>query len=161
MMEEVFSESLLRSVEKETAGPALAGADLQRLLDLILKESRMDMGTLHTFRPETNTLELAAKAGVPPPMLPHVASIPLGKGIAGQAAQRREPVSICNLQQEQRPGIPAGAKQAGTEGALCVPMLDGPVLKGTLGVSRTQAHDFSPVEIERLMKIGAAIARRL
>lgn len=119
-------------------------------------------GTLHRLDPEDQLLKLVAHLGVPPPLIPIISAIPIGKGIAGAAAERREPVELCNLQTDTSGVAKEGAKQTQVQGSLAVPVLSGAgQLCGTLGIGKREAYDFTEAEKQRLLAIGTEIASRL
>jgi L-methionine (R)-S-oxide reductase len=117
-------------------------------------------GTLH--RAEGEWLHLVAQVGVPDFLLDKISLIPFGKGIAGVAAETREPVELCNLQQDLGGVAKEDAQKTGVAGSLAVPILseEGVVL-GTLGVGKMTPYDFSDVEKERLAQIGREFVRMI
>lgn len=110
-------------------------------------------GTLH--RAEGEWLYLVAQIGVPEFLMDKISTIPFGKGIAGVAASSKEPVELCNLQQDLGGVAKEDARKTGVSGSLAVPILDesGKVL-GTLGVGKIVPYDFSDAEKARLTEIG-------
>jgi signal transduction protein with GAF and PtsI domain len=106
-------------------------------------------------------LSLAAHANIPPPVVQIVQTVPIGKGIAGLAAERREPVSLCNLQTDTSGQARPAAKTTGMEGSVAVPMLDGETLRGVLGIAKAQAHDWTDAEKTELLAIAARLAARV
>src|SRR5262249_35125766 len=116
---------------------------------------------IHRLISETQELDLVAHRGVPAPLLERVRLIPMGKGMAGQAALKREPVTVCNLQTDQSGAAKPAAKQAGAEGSLTVPILVDGELRGTLGIALPHAHDFTDEEKQLLRDIGSRIGRAL
>lgn len=93
--------------------------------------------------------------------MPIIQSIPMGKGIAGVAAERKEPVEMCNLQTDASGVAKPGAKQTQVQGTLAVPVLDGERLCGTLGIGKLMPYDFTAEEKTRLLEIASSIASRL
>ena len=102
-------------------------------------------------------LKLTAHRNIPPPIVQIVATVPVGKGIAGLAAQNREPVSLCNLQTDTSGQARPAAKATGMEGSVAVPMLVGGDLRGVLGVAKASAHDWSDGEKALLLAIAARL----
>ena len=94
-------------------------------------------------------------------LLDKVSKIPIGKGMAGLAAERQKPVQVCNLQTDESGFAKPGAKETKMEGSIAVPMLVGDKLCGTLGVAKPIAYEFSKAETSLLLQIGNLIARRL
>ncbi|MBL9151120.1 MAG: GAF domain-containing protein [Verrucomicrobiales bacterium] len=141
--------------------PQPDSAEWSRFLDDTIAAFDCTTGTLHRLDPADQHLKLVAHRGIPEALMPVIGSIPIGKGIAGTAAQRLEPVEICNLQTDTSGVAKPGAKQTHVQGSLAVPVLDGSRLCGTLGVGKLEPYDFSDAEKARLMDLGRAIAGRL
>jgi L-methionine (R)-S-oxide reductase len=139
-------------------GETPTAADWQTALAEILAEFSCGSGTLHRWAEETASLELVAAQGIPADLLPIIQQIPEGKGIAGAAAQRREPVQLCNLQIDASGTARDGAKQTQVQGSITVPVLDGERLCGTLGVGKQVPYEFSEDEIVRLFNHARSIA---
>lgn len=136
-------------------------AEWSRFLDAAIAEFACSTGTLHRLDPSDQHLKLVAHRGIPEALMPIIASIPVGKGIAGAAAQRLEPVELCNLQTDTSGVAKPGARQTMVQGSLAVPVMDGNRLCGTLGVGKMEPYDFNDEEKSRLMNLGRAIAARL
>ncbi|TDU71427.1 GAF domain-containing protein [Prosthecobacter fusiformis] len=118
-------------------------------------------GTLHRYDPADKHLKLVAQLGIPPQLMPVIQSIPMGKGIAGAAAERRQPVELCNLQTDTSGVAREGARQTQVQGSLAVPVLAGNRLCGTLGIGKREAYDFTEEEKQRLIDLAASVADRL
>ena len=93
--------------------------------------------------------------------MPVVEVIPVGKGIAGAAAERREPVELCNLQADLGGVAKEGARQTNVQGSIAVPILEGESLKGTLGIGKMVPYDFSESEKATLLLIAADMAPKI
>jgi L-methionine (R)-S-oxide reductase len=117
--------------------------------------------TLHRLDPADQHLKIVAYQGIPPQIMPMIQSIPVGKGIAGAAAERLEPVELCNLQTDTSGVAKPAAKQTQVQGSLAVPVLDGARLCGTLGIGKVVPYDFSGSEKAKLMHIASEVAARL
>ena len=138
---------------------AIATNDLDVVLSAVLTHFDCQAGTVHLLR--DGVLEIAAHKNIPPPVVQLVAKVPIGKGIAGLAAQRREAVTLCNLQTDNSGQVRLGAKATGMEGALAVPMLAGENLCGVVGIAKAGAYDWSADEIALLTQIAAVAAVRI
>lgn len=138
--------TLCRDVEAELAREG----DLQGRCELALRRVADHFGavtaTLHRASEDGNRLELVAALGLPEPVLAKTRQIPVGKGMAGICAERREPVTVCNLQTDASGVAKPGAKLTGVEGAIAWPVLQGSSLRGTLGVGKAAAHDYDDDE---------------
>ncbi|MEO6788956.1 MAG: GAF domain-containing protein [Chthoniobacteraceae bacterium] len=136
---------------------ALRARDPQAVLDESIRAFDCQAGTVHWLDAPSGMLKLAAHRNIPPPVVQIVATVPVGKGIAGLAAQNREPVSLCNLQNDTSGQARPAAKTTGMEGSLAVPMLTGGELRGVLGVAKAAAHDWSESEKALLLAIAARL----
>ncbi|MBI1357099.1 MAG: GAF domain-containing protein [Acidobacteria bacterium] len=135
-----------------------ASADPQKALELTLSHFDADAGTLHSLGSD-GLLHLQAYAGnFPEPLLAVIRTIPVGKGIAGLAVERKAPVDLCNLQTDSSGQARPGAKQTGVRGSLCVPLLAGAEAVGALGVATIREREFTPEETETLLQTGRILA---
>jgi L-methionine (R)-S-oxide reductase len=126
-------------------------------LRAIVHRFSADTGTLHLI--DRGMLALSALHGdFPPPLIDIIRTIPIGKGMAGLAAERREAVTACNIQTDTSGDVRPGAKATGMEGAIVVPIIDDAgELRGTLGIANRSARDWTAEETEQLL----ACAREL
>lgn len=134
---------------------------MQPLLASILADFGCQTGTIH-LTGDDGELKLKAQVGVPDFVVPKIASIPFGKGIAGCAAERKGPVQLCNLQTDTSGVARPEAKATGVNGSLAVPVLsaDGRVL-GVIGIGKVVPYEFSATETARLEARAALLAAEL
>ncbi len=130
----------------------------ESLLDAILQLFDCPTGTLHTIDPESGMLQLLAQRGIPGELMPKITTIPIGKGIAGAAAEKREAVQLCNLQTDDSGVARPDAKKTEVAGSVAIPMLDGDALKGTLGIGKHAPYDFTEAELDTLWEIARRLA---
>ncbi len=137
-------------------------ADHSAQLATILADFGCQTGTLHKSTPDGEHLELVCQVGVPDFLLEKIRLIPFGKGIAGVAALRREPVELCNLQEDLGGVAKPDARATGVSGSLAVPIIDEESGKvaGTLGIGKHAPYDFTDDEKERLAREAARISRQ-
>lgn len=134
--------------------------DWQKVLEVILGEFECQTGTLHQWVDLHQMLEIIADVGIPDSIRDKVERIPLGKGIAGTAAERMEAVQICNIQTDRGGVAKAGAKKTKVGGSVAVPVEFGGLLMGTLGIGKLVPYDFTSAEISELQTIAADIAEK-
>jgi len=134
---------------------------LEKILRDTLGKFNSETGTIHKLHAPTQLLRLIAQVGLPPQLVNVVAIIPVGKGIAGETAQKNHPVTICNLQTDSSGVAKPGAKQTGVGGALCVPIRHDGKIIGTFGIGTQREHEYSAVEINSLQEIADSIAPQL
>ena len=133
--------------------------DWQKVLEVVAKEYNCTTATLHFLNTDSKVLILKAYLGIPSFLLPKLSEIPIGKGMAGIAAQRMEAVEMCNLQTDSSGVARPAAKETKVEGSVAAPMLYNGVLYGTLGIGKSVPYDFTKKEISELMEIGLEIGK--
>ena len=131
----------------------------QGLLSDVISHFDCTTGTIHLLEPGTSLLKLRAQQGIPEFLLPKLTEIPIGKGMAGIAAERREPVEMCNLQTDASGVARPAARETKVEGSVAVPMLLDGELYGTLGIAKPVPYDFKQREVQDLLLIGEAVSR--
>jgi GAF domain-containing protein len=135
--------------------------DPDEMLRLTLQHFHAETGTIHVLGAD-GLLHLRASAGsLPPPVMEAIRTIPVGKGIAGQAVALARPVSICNIQTDSGDIARPGARQTGVQASLCVPLLIGEKAVGALGIGTAQQRDFTADEANRLLEAGRTIGQTL
>ena len=135
--------------------------DLEKILRDTLAQFNSETGTIHKLHAPTQLLRLVGQVGLPPQLLNLVSIIPVGKGIAGECAQKNRPVTICNLQTDTTGVAQPAAKQTGVGGALCVPIRAGDKIIGTLGIGTQREHEYSAKEINSLQDLANTLAAQL
>lgn len=124
----------------------------------VLAHFKADSGTIHLIGADGNLHLQTATAGIPPVVLDKVRIVPIGKGMAGLAAERRQPVNICNIQTDTSGDVRPGAKATGLEGAIAVPMFSGDEVAGVLGVGNHAERTFTDDEVASLLAAGRVLA---
>lgn len=132
----------------------------ENLLKLTLEHFNCSTGTLH-FLDNDSLLQLQAQQGIPEFLIPKLSTIPIGKGMAGIAAERRKPVEMCNLQTDDSGVARPSAKDTKVEGSLAAPLLFNEKLYGTIGIAKPVPYEFTEKETNLLMKIGESISKKL
>jgi L-methionine (R)-S-oxide reductase len=129
---------------------------MRERLAAILKQFAADSGTVHLMGSD-GQLYLVAAIGIPDPVLNVIQTIPVGKGMAGLAAERKEPVNSCNIQSDTTGDVRPGAKATGLQGSVAIPMLVEGRVMGVLGVANHTERTFTEAEIAQLLKAAAAL----
>jgi L-methionine (R)-S-oxide reductase len=136
-----------------------AGHGWQELLALVLTRLRADSGTIHLLGDDGALHLTAASAGIPQVVLDRVTVVPVGKGMAGLAVERKRPVNACNLQTDTTGDVRPGARATGLQGSVVVPIMRGDDAIGALGVATRHERTFTVAEEELLIDIGRILAR--
>jgi GAF domain-containing protein len=135
-----------------------AGSDFDKALQAILGHFGAQIGTIHTMGSDGHLHMRAHSRGIPEPVLAATQVVPVGKGIAGLAVERKAPVSMCNLQQDKSGDARPGARATGAMGSLCVPILSGDEAVGALGIASMGERTFTDEETQSLLAAGRALA---
>ncbi len=132
----------------------IIGMEFESWLRAVLQEFSCQTGTIHRTTEDGEHLSLVAQIGVPEFLLEKISHIPFGKGIAGAAAATREPVELCNLQEDLGGVAKPDARKTQVSGSLAVPIFsqDGSAILGVLGIGMIAPHDFSTDEKAALAK---------
>jgi L-methionine (R)-S-oxide reductase len=149
---------------EERVRDALSDPDERRFasaLQIVQQALGAQMGTLHRLGDDDHLHLVAASPGIPEPVLAASRRIPLGKGIAGEAAATAKPVTLCNLQTDISGVARPGAKATGLGGSLCVPVFDGEQVVGALGVGWAGERQISDAETATLIAAGRVVAAAL
>ncbi|TAJ12708.1 MAG: GAF domain-containing protein [Planctomycetota bacterium] len=151
--------ALLRNA---TEGPHGA-ARCDRVLALAIEHFRADSGTVHLLHDDGVLHLAAASRGIPEVVLAAVRTVPVGKGMAGLAVERAQPVDACNLQTDTSGDVRPGAKATGLQGAIVVPILrraaDGRERAvGAFGIANRAERTFSAAEQALLVELARTLA---
>lgn len=103
-------------------------------------------GTVHllTFEQQDPVLRLAASVRIPPPVIEATRSIPKGKGMAGLAWERLQPVQTCNLATDTSGDVRPGAKAVNAQAAVALPVQGANgAFRGVVGIAFMGEREFS------------------
>ena len=133
--------------------------DANVALTAIIRAFAAHTGTLH-FLGTDGMLHLAAIHGaIPAPVMEHIRTIEIGKGMAGVCAELNEPVSWCNLNRDDSGVVQSGARSLGLAGSIVVPVRSGTAMVGTLGIANTGERTFTDEETALLIECGSSLLR--
>ena len=128
-------------------------------LAAVIRTFAAHTGTLH-FLGTDGMLHLAAFHGaIPAPVMEHIRTIAIGKGMAGVCAELNEPVSWCNLNRDGSGVVQPAARSLGLAGSIVVPIRSGAALVGTLGIANTGERTFTDKETALLIECGSSLLR--
>lgn len=130
--------------------------DLDKWLREFLDEQQGKAGTIHLV--ENGGLRLAAAINIPPPVQKVVEWVPKGKGMAGLAFERNEPVHTCNLKEDVSGNVKPGARAVDAQAAVAVPVADrqGSVF-AVVGIAFSNEREFTQAELDALMASAGTV----
>ncbi|HXH42011.1 MAG TPA: GAF domain-containing protein [Thermoanaerobaculia bacterium] len=128
----------------------------QKFLESLLVRLGGMAGTVHEQRGDD--LYLTAAHNIPPPVVAVVEHVPHGKGMAGVAQVKKQPVQTCNLQTDDSGSIKPGAKAVGARAAIALPVLDpGGDVRAVVGLAWDSEGDLPPELEQSMMQLAAAL----
>ena len=128
----------------------------QQWLESVIAELSGIAGTVHVQRDED--LYLTAAHNIPPGVVAIVAHVPHGKGMAGVAQVRKQPVQTCNLQTDETGNIKPGAKAVDAQSAIALPVLDSAgAVRAVVGIAWSKEGEIGSAEEQAMMEIAAAL----
>jgi L-methionine (R)-S-oxide reductase len=106
-------------------------------------------GTVHAVAGEV--LALRAAVNIPPKVVEVTQSIRSGKGMAGLAWERDEPVHTCNLKSDETGDVRPGARAVDANAAVALPVHDaGGAVRGVVGIAWMGERTISESELAAL-----------
>ncbi len=118
-------------------------------LQTFIQRHGASSGTVHLVD-QQGVLRLVASANIPPTVLDVIGAIPRGKGMAGLAWDRNEPVSTCNLKTDSSGDVRPGARAVQAQAAVALPIHDAGEVSGVVGIAYVDERELSAVELATL-----------
>lgn len=123
--------------------------DVERWLQDFVRGNGGAAGTVH--RVEAGELVLEAAFNIPEPVLRITARIARGKGMAGLALERDEPVSTCNLKTDSTGDVRPGAKAVDAKAAVALPVHDDAgQVRAVVGIAYPDERDLGETQLAEL-----------
>jgi hypothetical protein len=134
----------------------LSNEKLEQWLQETLADVDATSGTVHLH--ENDGLRLAAAVNIPPPVQQIVQWVPNGKGMAGLALQRGEPVQTCNLQEDRSGNVKPGAKAVNAQAAIALPVRDDRGhIRAVVGIAFQEEREFTAADLDQLLRTVATM----
>jgi L-methionine (R)-S-oxide reductase len=130
---------------------------LEGWLRAFIAKHRGIAGTVHVLKDDA--LALAAAVNIPPKVQEITRTIPKGKGMAGLAWERMQPVSTCNLKTDQTGDVRPGAKAVDAQAAVALPIIANGALWGVVGIAFTDERVIEDAELAALTKEAGEATR--
>jgi hypothetical protein len=131
-------------------------SELEAWLESFLSLQHAVSGTIHLY--ENGGLRLVASVNIPPPVQQIVAWVPNGKGMAGLALERKEPIFTCNLKEDKSGNVKPGAKAVNAQAAVALPVFDAAYeVRAVVGIAFSDEREFTDEEIQRLTAAASTL----
>ncbi|XXX77580.1 GAF domain-containing protein [Sorangium sp. So ce134] len=113
-------------------------------------------GTVHLV--EGDALALAAAVNIPEKVQEITRLVPRGKGMAGLAWERGQPVQTCNLQTDASGDVRPGARAVAAQAAVALPV-QGPSasVRAVVGIAFAGERELGEDELARLAEGAGAL----
>lgn len=130
----------------------------QRWLEELLVAQGGVAGTVHLRR--EGELELVAAHNIPPQVVEVVRRVPRGKGMAGLALLRAQPVQSCNIQTDSSGQVKPGARAVKAQASVALPVLEptGEV-RAVVGIGFAAEGEIPPDREQALLAATARLPR--
>jgi hypothetical protein len=124
-----------------------APPELEHWLQDFLTKHNGIAGTIHFF--ENGGLRLMSAINIPPQVQQAVAWVPNGKGMAGLALERKEPIQTCNLKEDKSGNVKPGAKAVNAQAAVALPVFgERSSVRAVVGIAFSHEHEFTKAELD-------------
>ena len=131
--------------------------DLQAWLQIFVSEQGGIAGTIHTIDASRESLDLRAAYNIPPKVQEITRVIPKGKGMAGLALSRHEPVFTCDLADDTNKDVRPGARAVNGKAAIAIPVDDASgAVRVVVGIAYPDVREFEP---DTLVALKAAASQ--
>lgn len=131
--------------------------NVQRWLEQFLREQGAVAGTVHTRDLATDVLNIQAAVNIPPKVQEITAHIPRGKGMAGLALEREQPVSTCNLQDNASSDVRPGARAVNAQAAVALPIAGPQGVRAVVGLAYLGEREFTAEQLGALMQAASSV----
>jgi L-methionine (R)-S-oxide reductase len=130
--------------------------ELESWLTRFLGDVQAVAGTIHLH--ENGGLRLGAAVNIPPPVRQAVMWVPSGKGMAGLALERGEPVQTCNLKEDASGTVKPGARAVDAKAAVAMPVRDREGwIVAVVGAAFADDREIEHEELERLRRASESL----
>jgi hypothetical protein len=128
---------------------------INQWLAALLGRHKAVAGTVHIVRGDL--LWIAGAVNIPPKVQEITARIPMGKGMAGIAWERDQPIQTCNLQADDSGTVRPGAKAVDGKAAVAIPVhgSDGKV-RAIVGLAWLDERELPEAEVAAIAADAAS-----
>ena len=130
----------------------MGAPDPQAWLETFVQDAGGIAGTVHLLT-SPDELTLAAAVRIPDMVKQIVQRVPRGKGMAGLALERNEPISTCNIKTDSTGQVRPGARAVDARAGVALPVHDAAgKVRAVVGVAFTDEKALSESELADLAK---------
>jgi hypothetical protein len=114
-------------------------------------------GTVHVLT-APDELSLAAAVRIPEKVQQLVLKVPRGKGMAGLALERDEPISTCNIKTDATGQVRPGARMVDARAGVALPVHDASGrVRAVVGIAFTDEKELSESELAGLARAAGSL----
>jgi nitrate/nitrite-specific signal transduction histidine kinase len=129
---------------------------LNNALDKVLEAVNMDAGQAFQLEDDTQTLITIAHRGLSDSFIKNTARLPLASSLAGEAAEREEPV-VGQLADYAEGELRRLLEQEGLQTVVSIPLIAQGRMVGAMNLGSHTVHPVTPEELSLLASIGHQI----
>ena len=134
-----------------------SSTDVEQWLLAFVKEHGGVAGTVHVHA-EEGVLALVAAHNIPELVRQITARIPRGKGMAGLALERDQPITTCNLQADTSGNVRPGARAVSAQAAAALPVHDAAGrVRAVVGIAYQDERELGEEELAALGRVAAGL----
>jgi L-methionine (R)-S-oxide reductase len=134
-----------------------ANTESQSWLETFVRDSGGIAGTVHVLT-APDELSLAAAVRIPPQVQQLVLKVPRGKGMAGLALERDEPISTCNIRTDATGQVRPGARMVDARAGVALPVHDASgKVRAVVGVAFTDEKALGESELADLARAAGTL----
>jgi predicted fused transcriptional regulator/phosphomethylpyrimidine kinase len=101
---------------------------------------------------------LTSAFNIPEKVRQIVAVVPFGKGMAGLALERGEPIHTCNLKEDASGSVKPGAKAVDAQAAVAIPVRDeSGSVRAVVGIAFSEERSWSGDDLQRLSAAASTL----
>jgi len=132
-------------------------SNAQQWLEEFVRTTGGIAGTVHVCE-SPDVLILAAAVRIPDVVKQVVQRVPRGKGMAGLALDRDQPISTCNIKTDSSGDVRPGARAVDARAGVALPVHDGQGrVRAVVGVAFTDEKTLSEEELAELARAAASL----
>lgn len=133
-----------------------ASIELEHWLQNFLAQHQGTAGTIHLY--ENDGLRLAVAINIPSCVQQMVEWVPKGKGMAGLALERKQPIHTCNLKEDRSGNVRPGAKAVNAQAAVAVPVTNAAGdVRAVVGIAFPNEREFTQTDLDGLIASAARV----
>jgi L-methionine (R)-S-oxide reductase len=137
--------------------PLSGGPSVVHWLERFIGQHGGVAGTVHRCT-EADDLELLAAVNIPLKVQQIVLRVPRGKGMAGLALEQNQPISSCNIKDDNTGRVRPGAKAVDAQAAVALPVTDAQgKVRAVVGIAFREEREITESELAAIARTASTL----